>query len=119
MAFRNVVIESPARISVKNDQLLITADREYSLPVDASAGKPAIHHYNSRPVPSGAERLRFICVRRKAFALRCAYAVFPAQPGTFDGADAWRGRWQSMAFCPPSAYTITASSTPMIFFLAV
>ncbi|MBQ7692485.1 MAG: CRISPR-associated endonuclease Cas1 [Oscillospiraceae bacterium] len=34
MAFRKVVIESPARISVKNDQLLITADREYSLPVE-------------------------------------------------------------------------------------
>ncbi len=34
MAFRNVVIENPARIRVKNDQLLITTDREYSLPVE-------------------------------------------------------------------------------------
>jgi len=31
MAFRNVMVESPARISVKNNQLLIFTDREYSL----------------------------------------------------------------------------------------
>ena len=29
MAFRNVMVESPARISVKNNQLLIFTDREY------------------------------------------------------------------------------------------
>ncbi|MBR1565226.1 MAG: type II CRISPR-associated endonuclease Cas1 [Oscillospiraceae bacterium] len=34
MAFRNVLIESPARISVKHNQLLIFTDREYSLSVE-------------------------------------------------------------------------------------
>ena len=34
MAFRNVMIESPARISVKNSQLLIFTDSEYSLAVE-------------------------------------------------------------------------------------
>ena len=34
MAFRNVMIESPARISVKNSQLLIFTDRKYSLAVE-------------------------------------------------------------------------------------
>ena len=34
MAFRNVMVESPARISVKNNQLLIFTDREYSLSVE-------------------------------------------------------------------------------------
>ena len=34
MAFRNVMIESPAKISVKNNQLLIFTDREYSLAVE-------------------------------------------------------------------------------------
>ena len=34
MAFRNVMIESPAKISVKNKQLLIFTDREYSLAVE-------------------------------------------------------------------------------------
>lgn len=34
MAFRNVMIESPARISVKNEQLIISTDREHSLPVE-------------------------------------------------------------------------------------
>lgn len=34
MAFRNVMVESPARISVKNNQLLIFTDREHSLSVE-------------------------------------------------------------------------------------
>ncbi len=34
MAFRNVIIESPARISVRRDQLVISTDREYSLPAE-------------------------------------------------------------------------------------
>lgn len=34
MAFRNVMIESPARIRVKNEQLLVCTDKEYSLPVE-------------------------------------------------------------------------------------
>lgn len=34
MAFRNVMVESPARISVKNNQLLIFTDREFSLSVE-------------------------------------------------------------------------------------
>lgn len=34
MAFRNVVIESPACIRVKNEQLLVITDREYSLPAE-------------------------------------------------------------------------------------
>ena len=34
MAFRNVMVESSARISVKNNQLLISTDREYSLSVE-------------------------------------------------------------------------------------
>jgi len=34
MAFRNVMVESPARISVKNKQLIIFTDREHSLSVE-------------------------------------------------------------------------------------
>ena len=34
MAFRNVMVESSARISVKNNQLLLFTDREYSLSVE-------------------------------------------------------------------------------------
>lgn len=34
MAFRNVIIESPARLSVKNSQLIVSTDREHSLPVE-------------------------------------------------------------------------------------
>lgn len=34
MAFRSVIIESPARLSVKNEQLLIVTDREHFLPVE-------------------------------------------------------------------------------------
>ena len=34
MAFRNVVIESPARISVRNEQLIIKTDSEHALPVE-------------------------------------------------------------------------------------
>ena len=34
MAFRNVIIENPARLSLKNGQLLVCTDREHSLPVE-------------------------------------------------------------------------------------
>ncbi len=34
MAFRNVIVQNPARISVKNSQLIIATDREHSLPVE-------------------------------------------------------------------------------------
>ena len=34
MAFRNVIIESPARLSLKNEQLVVHTDREHSLPVE-------------------------------------------------------------------------------------
>ena len=34
MAFRNIIIESPARISVKNEQLIIKTDSEHSLAVE-------------------------------------------------------------------------------------
>ena len=34
MPFRNVIIESPARISVKNSQLIIKTDAEHSLPIE-------------------------------------------------------------------------------------
>ena len=34
MAFRNVIIESPARLSLKNEQLIVFTDREYRLPVE-------------------------------------------------------------------------------------
>lgn len=34
MAFRNVMIENPAHISLKNEQLIIHTDRAYSLPVE-------------------------------------------------------------------------------------
>ena len=34
MSFRNVIVQSPARISVKNSQLIIATDRENSLPVE-------------------------------------------------------------------------------------
>ncbi len=34
MAFRNLMIESPARISVKNDQLIIHTHRDFSVPVE-------------------------------------------------------------------------------------
>ena len=34
MAFRNLMIESPARISLKNDQLMIHTHREFSVPVE-------------------------------------------------------------------------------------
>ncbi len=34
MAFRNIIIESPAYISVKNDQLVIRTDQEHSIPLE-------------------------------------------------------------------------------------
>ena len=34
MAFRNVVVENPARISVKNQQLIINTEAEHSLPLE-------------------------------------------------------------------------------------
>ena len=34
MAFRNVMIENPARISVKNSQLIIHTDQDHSLPIE-------------------------------------------------------------------------------------
>ena len=34
MAFRNIIVENPARISVKNEQLIIFTDREHSVPVE-------------------------------------------------------------------------------------
>ena len=34
MAFRNIIVENPARISAKNNQLIIATDREHSLPVE-------------------------------------------------------------------------------------
>ena len=34
MAFRNVMIENPAHISLKNEQLIIHTDRAYSLPIE-------------------------------------------------------------------------------------
>lgn len=34
MAFRNVIIESPAHLSVKNQQLIIKTDREHSLALE-------------------------------------------------------------------------------------
>lgn len=34
MAFRNIVIESPAHISVKNSQLIIKTDGEHSVAVE-------------------------------------------------------------------------------------
>ncbi len=34
MAFRNVIVQNPARISVKNSQLIIATDREHSLAVE-------------------------------------------------------------------------------------
>lgn len=33
MAFRNIYIENPARLSIRNKQLLITQDQEYTIPV--------------------------------------------------------------------------------------
>lgn len=34
MSFRNVMIESPAKVSLKREQLIVATDREYSLPVE-------------------------------------------------------------------------------------
>ncbi len=34
MAFRNIIVESPAHISVKNRQLVIRTDAERSLPIE-------------------------------------------------------------------------------------
>lgn len=34
MAFRNIIIESPARLSVKRDQLIIRTEEEHSVPVE-------------------------------------------------------------------------------------
>ncbi len=34
MAFRNIIVESPAHISVKNRQLVIRTDGERSLPIE-------------------------------------------------------------------------------------
>lgn len=34
MAFRNIIVESPARISVRNSQLVIKTDAEHSLPIE-------------------------------------------------------------------------------------
>ena len=34
MSFRNVMIESPAKISLKKEQLLICTDRDHNLPVE-------------------------------------------------------------------------------------
>ena len=34
MPFRNIIVENPARISVKNSQLIIHTDREHSIPVE-------------------------------------------------------------------------------------
>ena len=34
MAFRTVLIESPARLSLRNRQLIVDTDREHSLPVE-------------------------------------------------------------------------------------
>lgn len=34
MAFRNVIIASPAHISVKNDQLIVNTDRPHSIPIE-------------------------------------------------------------------------------------
>lgn len=34
MAFRNIIVENPARIAVKNDQLLICTDAEHSVPLE-------------------------------------------------------------------------------------
>ena len=34
MAYRNIIVESPAHISVKNSQLVIRTDAERSLPIE-------------------------------------------------------------------------------------
>ena len=34
MAFRNIVVENPARITVRNKQLLITTDAEHSVAIE-------------------------------------------------------------------------------------
>ena len=34
MAFRNIIVENPARIAVRNDQLLICTDAEHSVPIE-------------------------------------------------------------------------------------
>ena len=34
MAFRNIIVENPARISVRNSQLVIKTDAEHSLPIE-------------------------------------------------------------------------------------
>ena len=34
MAYRNIVIESPARISVKNGQLIVQTDGTHSIPIE-------------------------------------------------------------------------------------
>ena len=34
MAFRNIIVENPARIAVRNDQLLICTDAEHSVPLE-------------------------------------------------------------------------------------
>lgn len=34
MAFRNIIIENPARISLKNEQLVIDTDQTHSVPIE-------------------------------------------------------------------------------------
>ena len=34
MAFRNIIIENPAHLSIKRDQLIIRVEEEYSVPVE-------------------------------------------------------------------------------------
>ena len=34
MAFRNLIIENPAQISVKNSQLIIKTGKEHSVPIE-------------------------------------------------------------------------------------
>ena len=71
MAFRNIVIESPARISLKNDQLVIRTDAERSAAIEDIS---ALLIENRQTQITAAAHPHALCMRcRRRHSARSAF----------------------------------------------
>lgn len=84
MAFRNIIVENPAHISVKNSQLVIRTDTEHSAALEDIS---ALLLENQQTTITAAGtlrswRVRLLCfyLRRKAFTLYSSRPIHAAQP---------------------------------------
>ena len=72
MAWRVVAIENPARLSVRDNQLVIAQEMESTLPIE-DIDALILDNYGST-----IKRNNHCNMRRKAFARQCAFAIFTA-----------------------------------------